>query len=332
VHAESVRCPHCKKVVKVSAAGDAGREAAGGRVAAEKANRDRVPLTVQHRGDPLSRGVRSRTVVIVWLSLLGVGFIAAAAGIYFLLMCGTATKGSGKGVRKAPATVSKTDTASGPAAAAPAAPAAAVAAAAPPPAPLAAEEDFTLKVERLLGGFKDGTVTYTVGHIKNNTGSVAKVIKVALGIADKEDKNLGEATQTILNLPAGATAPLVAEWVHAEGVIGRRWYPGYSVNPAGVPQDLPPVTWEDAVAICDPNISSTTGKIKVRVTNQGATPLPQVQFYAILISPEGKMVGVAKATVDVQLPPKKPVDVAFPWTNCAGHLVQSVEVWAQAGM
>jgi hypothetical protein len=333
VHAESVRCPHCKKVVKVPAAGDAGRETAGGRVAAEKANRDRVPLTVRHHGDPLPRGVRSRTVVIVWLSLLGVGFIAAAAGIYFLLMCGTATEKSGKGARKAPATVSKTDTASGPAVAAPTAPAAAVAgkdaAAAPPPA---AEEDFTLKVERLLGGFKDETVTYAVGHIKNNTGGVVKVIKVALGIADKEDKNLGEATQTILNLPAGATAPLVAEWVHAEGVIGRRWYPGYSVNPAGVPQDLPPVTCEDAVAIRDPNISSTTGKIKVRVTNQGATPLPQVQFYAILTSPEGKMVGVVNAIVDVQLPPKKPVDVTFPWTNCAGHLVQSVEVWAQAGL
>jgi hypothetical protein len=192
-------------------------------------------------------------------------------------------------------------------------------------------EAVTLKVERLLGGFKDETITYAVGRVKNNSAGPVRVINVKLSIADKEDNELGEATQTILNLPAGATAPLVAEWKHDEGVIGRRWFPIYNTNSQGVPE-LPAVTCDDVVAIRDPNNASTTGKIKVRVTNQGVTPLPQVQFYAILISAEGKIAGIAKATVDVQLPPKKPVDVTFPWTNCSGYLVRDVEVWAQAGL
>lgn len=348
VQARSVRCPYCKTIVKIPGVSEEGRqaiEAMNDIIAAEKADRDRVPMSVRHRVAPPPRGIRSRTAALVWAGVLGAVLIACGIGVYVRYGRSQAAEYGEKGAKKAPVIASKAGTASAPAVATPGAPAAATpgtpgvptaagpggakaAAPAPPPEPM---EPITLKVDRFLGGFKDETITYVVGHVKNNTAGPLKVIKVKLGIADKEDKDLGEATQTILNLPAGASAPLVAEWPHAEGVIGKRWFPNYDTNSQGVP-DLPAVTCDDVVAVCDPNNASTTGKIKVRVTNQGVTPLPQVQFYAILISAEGKIAGIAKATVDVQLPPKKPVDVSFPWTNCSGHLVHDVEVWAQAGM
>jgi hypothetical protein len=338
VHVRNVRCPFCKTIVKVPASGDAGHEASeaiSDKIATEKADRDRVPLSVRHRVAPPPRGVRSRAVVIVWLSLLGVGLITGGIGIYLLHGRGTPPDSTTPPASKAPAAASKvareSPTAGAPAPGTPPGEAAPGAKDVAPPAPVP-DEAVTVKVERFLGGFKDATVTYVVGRVKNNTNAMIRVIKVKLTIADKEDKELGEATQTILNLPAGATAPLVAEWQHAEGVIGRKWLLSYQLNPMGVTQDLPPVVCEDAVAIRDPNNASTTGKIKVRVTNQGALALPQVQFYAIIISPEGKIAGVAKAAVDQQLPPKKAVDVTFPWVNCSAHLVQSVEVWAQAGL
>jgi hypothetical protein len=104
------------------------------------------------------------------------------------------------------------------------------------------------------------------------------------------------------------------------------------LTPMGVPQGLPPVAARDAIAVRDPNASATTGRIKVLVVNRGALPLPQVQFYAILTAPDGKIVGAAKATVDQTIAPNKPQEVTFPWVNCPGSLVQGVEVWAQAGL
>jgi hypothetical protein len=337
VHVRNVRCPHCKTVVKVPAASDAGREALhamNDMIADEKAERDRVPLAQRHRMAPPPRGIRSRSVAIVWLSLLGVGLIAGAVGIYFMYCRSKALEESAKVAQKSS---SPAPAPGNPGPAGAAAPGAPLAASAPgatdaaPPSPVPTEA-VTVKVERFLGGFKDETVTYVVGRVKNNTSGMLKVIKVNVLIGDKDDKELGEATQIILNVPAGATVPLVAEWQHAEGVIGRKWLPNYQLNPLGVSQDMPPVVCDDAVALRDPNLSATTGKIRVRVTNQGATPLPQVQFYAIIISPEGKIAGIAKATVDQQLPPKTAVDVSFPWVNCSAHLVQGVEVWAQAGL
>jgi hypothetical protein len=331
VQVRHVRCPYCKTVVKVPAASEAGREALeamSDMIAAEKAGRALVPATVRHRVAPPPRGVRNRAVIAVWLSLLGVGLVAGGIGIYWLYGRGGDTAPGGASATKsakdgAPAEAPKAGAKS------PAATPGAKDAAPPPPVP---EESVTVKVERLLGGFKDETITYAVGHVKNNTSAVLRAVKMNITIADKDDKELGEATQMILNLPPGATAPLVAEWVHAEGVIGRRWFPGYALNPKGVPQELPAVVCEDALAIRDPNAMSTTGKIRVRVTNQGALPLPQVQLYAILLAQDGKIIGAAKSTVDQQLPSKKAVDVTFPWTNCGGHQVQSVEVWAQAGL
>jgi len=338
VHVRNVRCPFCKTVVKVPASSDAGHEAfeaISDMITTEKADRDRVPLSVRHRVAPPPRGVQSRIVVIVWLSLLGVGLIAGGVGIYLLYWRGPPPDPTTPPASKAPAAASKvangSPTAGAPAPGTPPGAAAPGAKDAAPPAPVP-DEAVTVKVERFLGGFKDATITYAVGRVKNNTNGLLKVIKVSVIVGDQDSKELGEATQIILNLSAGATAPLVAEWQHAEGVIGRRWLPNYQLNPMGVTQDLPPVVCEDAVAIRDPNNASMTGKIKVRVTNQGALALPQVQFYAIIISPEGKIAGVAKATVDQQLPPKKAVDVTFPWVNCSAHLVQSVEVWAQAGL
>jgi len=316
-------------------------------IAVEKADREKVPLTARHRVAPPTRGVRSRALLIVWLVALGLGLIAGGVGIYWLygsspLAETNSASAEEAGNHKPAATKSEKRSASARGAAAVAQ------ASAPAPAPASGAKEavasaealapeppsasVTVKVKRLLGGFKDETITYAVGHVKNNTNGTLKVVKVIVRIGDKDDKELGQATQVLLNLPAGATAPLVAEWQHAEGVIGRRWMPSYQLDPIGVPQDLPPVAAQDAIAIRDPNASATTGKIKVLVVNRGALPLPQVQFYAILTAPDGKIVGAAKATVDQTLAPNKPQEVTFPWANCPGSLVQGVEVSVQAGL
>jgi hypothetical protein len=364
-----VRCPFCKTVTKIPASTEAARQAAGAisdMIAVEKADREKVPLAARHRVAPPTRGVRSKEMLIVWLGALGLGLIAGGIGIYWLYASGpqaeTNSASAAKAVKSSPAAPKpekRSSSARGAAAVAQAsarAPAsgakeAAASAAAltpePPPeavtvkgdaastealAPEPPEEGVTVKVEGLLRGFKDSTITYAVGHVKNNTNGTLKVVKVIVRIADKADKELGMATQVLLNLPAGATAPLVAELQHAEGVMGRKWMPGYELTPMGVPQGLPPVAARDAIAVRDPNASATTGRIKVLVVNRGALPLPQVQFYAILTAPDGKIVGAAKATVDQTIAPNKPQEVTFPWVNCPGSLVQGVEVWAQAGL
>lgn len=357
----TVRCPFCKTAVKVPASSETGRQASraiSDLVAAEKAAREQVPLTARHAEAAAPPPVvRSQTMITVWLAILGLGLVGIA--VAFVWVCThPRDQAAGKtavrtqvaappvqvGAPSAPAPAPRlfspgpATSAAAPAAAAeapgPAAPAARAAGGqgAPPPAD-EQQERFTVKVERLLGGFSNGRVTYALGHMRNNGNILLKSVKISVPITDLENKDLGEATATVLNLPPGATAPLVAEWEHAEGVIGKRWFAAnYELNPLGVPQDLPQVEVADVLAVSDPNYAATTGKIKFTATTLGALTLPQVQVFAIIRSEEGKIVGLAKAVLDADLEPKKPKELMIPWSQCPNHLVHSAEVWVQAAL
>jgi len=339
LHDRQVRCPYCKTVVRIPAPSDAARqavEAMGDIIAREKADREKRPLTGRAPA-PRMMPVRNKNVAIVSLVLVAVGLVAAVIALVIVLgrgKPGGATGGTGilriskrsllesSEPRPTPA---NPDAAQGGGLASAAPPA--------PPAPMKPLPDpLTVKVERLIGGYKDETVTYAVGRVTNNTTGLLRVVKIIISISDKNDKELGEAAAIILNLPAGEAAPFVAEWQHAEGVIGKKWFPGYEVNPPGVPQELPAITTEEPVPLRDQNAMATTGWIRILVTNQGVLPVPSVMVHALLLSEGGRVVGAARVQVDKNLPPKQQVEIRVPWAQCAGHLVHSAEVWVQPPM
>lgn len=334
LHDRQVRCPYCKTVVRIPASSDAGRqavEAMSDIIAREKADREKRPLTARHHGGPPPVAVRSKNVAIVSLVLVAVGLIAAAVALVIVFGRGGpggATGGPGilRISKRSPFQSNESGpTSPGADATQPGGPAAAA-----PPAPMKpVPEPLTVKVERLIGGYKDETVTYVVGRVTNNTTALLLVAKVIISLSDKDDKELGEATAILLNLPPGEAAPFVAEWEHAEGVIGKKWFPGYQLNPAGVPQELPAITTEYPVPMRDQNSMATTGWIRVLVTNQGTLPVPSVMVHALLLDEARKVVGAVRVQVDKDLPPKKQVEIRVPWTQCAGHLVYSAEVWVQ---
>jgi len=335
LHDRQVRCPYCKTVVRIPASSDAARQAVaamGDIIAREKAEREKRPLAERHHGGPAPVAVRSKNVAIVSLVLVAVGLIAAAIALVIVFGRGRpdgATGGPGilRISKRSPLESNESGPASpGADATQPGGPAAAA-----PPVPMKpVPEAVAVKVERLIGGYKDETITYAVGRVTNNTTGILRVIKIIISLSDKDDKDLGEATAIILNLPAGEAAPFVAEWQHAEGVTGKKkWFSNYQLNPPGVPQELPAITTEDPVPMRDQNSMATTGWIRVLATNQGALPVPTVTVYALLLGDGGKVVGAARAQVDTSLPPKKQVEIRVPWTQCAGHLVRSAEVWVQ---
>jgi hypothetical protein len=335
-----VYCPFCKTAVKVMAQSDVAREALSemsDMIAQEKAEHDKRPITKRHQVVLARGGVRNKNVAIIWVTLLGLALIGAVVAIVMIY-------GGGRWREPAKASGiltigSRTGPEAPPAGAAAAPPGAqAQVPESPPAAPGAsrgAPEQFTdavtVKFERSIGGFKDDTVTYAVGRVTNNTTMTLKVLRVFVTALDKDDKQIGEATQVILNLPPGATAPMVAEWTHEPQLRAGKWMPGYQLNPVGITQDLPPVTTDGALAMGDPNQGSMTGKIAVRLTNQGLLPVPQVLAYAILLGDDGHIIGCVKNVLDVKggLLPKKAAEVTIPWERCARRNIQSVEIWVQ---
>jgi hypothetical protein len=335
-----VYCPFCKTAVKVMAQSDVAREALqemGDMIAEEKAEHDKRPITQRHQVVLARGGVRNKNVAIIWVTLLGLALIGAVVAIVMIY-----GRGGWREPAKAPGILT-IGSRTGPEA--PSAGAAVAAATAQTPAPgspaavpgasRAVPEPFTdavtVKFERSIGGFKDDTVTYAVGRVTNNTTMIIKVLKVFVTALDKDDKQIGEATQVILNLPAGATAPMVAEWTHDPEVRAGKWMPGFQLNPIGITQDLPAIRADGALAMGDPNQGSMTGKIAVRLTNQGLLPVPQILAYAILLGDDGHIIGVVKNVLDVKggLLPKKAAEVTIPWERCARRNIQSVEIWVQ---
>jgi phage FluMu protein Com len=335
-----VRCPHCKTLVKFAAPTEAAREAIAA-LSEEIAEQHNRPVTAHRPPVVIRGGVRSKNVAIVWLVLLVVGLIAGIAGLMLVYKPGalgwrlaaesggSAAAGGARGGPFSPKPGQPSvpgaapDGGTGPAAMGPVV-----------YAPGMTTPAVDIKVERLIGGYRDETVTYAVGRVTNHAGGMIKVLKVVVPILDTATKQtqIGEATAMLLAIPQGATAPLVAEWVHEAGLRGVKGEPGFEFNPVGVPQDLPVLRAEEPWPLRDPNSLVPSGRIRAKVTNQGVVPVRQVQMYALLLGADGKIVGAARAVVDKQLEPRKPDDVEIRWELCPGHLVQSTEAWAQPAL
>ena len=194
--------------------------------------------------------------------------------------------------------------------------------------PLPSEAALVLRVERLLSGYADGTLTYAVGRVTNHGEAPLNVLKIIVPMLDKKGSALGEATAVVLHLPVGATVPFVAEWRHEAEVRGIGGVPRTQINPAGVPQNLPVIVATDPVPIPDAD-SWETGKIRLVVTNRGSVQVAATEVSALLLDETGHVIGAAKEVVGNVLEPNKPEEVSIVWTHCAGRLVRSAEVWAQ---
>ena len=350
-----VRCPHCKTVVKITARTDVAKEAAEalreavspGRSAAGPRPRPGPHAVPGRRGGPgsrlpplPSRGSRNQNVVIISAVVLVVLLAAGGIGIWAVYVRSNAPPSSSDPGRGAAPRVSDNrpgGAASSGAAVAPSAgavdPATGAPTAAPGPAtPPAGVEPIAIKVERLLSGFRDGTITYAVGRVTNNTDIPILVLKVIVPITDSSGTALGEAVAMILNLPPKTTVPLVAEWVHAEDVRGNKFDVRFEVNPAGVPRELPPLSTDDVLPWPDPNTLSLSGVVKSRVTNLGLVPVGTIDAVAILVGADGKIVGCARNILTREIKPRKSLDITIRWDHCSKSLVTSAEVWVQPAL
>jgi len=172
---------------------------------------------------------------------------------------------------------------------------------------------------------------YVAGHVSNGTGKEIRVLEVIVPIKDRETKKeVGRAIGRLLNIPPGKTAPYVAYWGHEEGVTGTYDQPTCQIDPLGSAQGLPPIQATKPYPSADPNGISTDGKIIVDVTNRGVLQVSQVELIGVLLNKDGKIVGAAKGSIGIILTPGEPKQVTLPWSQCAGSLVDSCEVWAQA--
>ena len=316
-----VRCPHCKTVVKITQRTETA-------TAAVEAIRDAVrpdrPVASSRPGAMSQVAMRNKNVTIVWLVLIGVGFIGVLIGLFFVF---------GRGGEHLMPTVGGDLTGhhfqrdrivrnGEPEAASPGA------AAAPAPAPQ--RELVQVKVERLLRGYKDGTVTYAVGHVRNNTDNLIRSMKVVVGLYDKDEKPLGDAVGILINIPPKYTVPLVAEWTHEQGVRATRWaLAGWETEPTGVPRELPRLEASDPWPKRDPNSVAPEGEVSASVTNHGAVPVRDMDMIVILLDTKGRIVGAAKSAVTKEIKPEASEEVSIRWTHCAGTLVSSAEVWVQ---
>ena len=317
-----VRCPHCKTVVKITQKTETAE-------AAVEAMRDVVagdrPLTTTRPGARARVGIRSKNVAIVWLVLLGVGFIGVLIGLFVVfgrggehLMPTVGGDLTGHHFQRDKVVGSTPGEAAFPEAA--------------PrrPAPVPQRELVQVKVERLLRGYKDETVTYAVGHVRNNTDALIRSMKVVVGLYDKDEKLLGEAVGILINIPPKYTVPLVAEWMHEQGVRSTRWaLAGWETEPTGVPRELPRLEASDPWAKRDPNSVAPEGEVSASVTNHGAVPVRDMDMIVILLDTKGRIVGAAKSAVTKEIKPEASEEVSIRWTRCAGTLVSSAEVWVQ---
>jgi hypothetical protein len=195
------------------------------------------------------------------------------------------------------------------------------------------ESGISIVVERLIGGFAGERLTYAVGRVTNGSMSLVHVLKVTVPISETSGGDeIGKAEAVLMNIPPGATVPLVAEWTHEEGQRGVKNTPTCQVDPPGITQGLPAIAAEDAVPLGDANNSANTGRVTAWLTNKGVLPVPQVEMFAILIGEDGKIIGATRGTITIPLAPGKATKAAIPWSLCPGRLVTKAELWAQAKM
>jgi DNA-directed RNA polymerase subunit RPC12/RpoP len=342
-----VRCPHCKTAMKMRArtetalaAAEALRQPAPRRSAGAPHAGLGSHAAPGRRTGPGQRPLpspksRNQTVVILSAVAVVVVLIGLSIGLWATFKRPDAPTPASSSELGRPAARHSGDQASGetaPGAPAPAAPGAILVPAAPGTAPAPAAEPIAIKVERLLSGFRDGTITYAVGRVTNNTDNPILVLKVIVPITDSSGTALGEAVAMILNLPPKTTVPLVAEWVHAEDVRGKKFDVRFEVNPTGVTRDLPPLSTDDVLPWPDPNALSLAGVVKSRVTNLGLVPVGTIDAVAILVGADGKIVGCARNILTKEIKPRKSQDITIRWDHCSKSLVNTAEVWVQPAL
>lgn len=348
-----VRCPHCKTAMKMRArtetalaAAEALRQPAPARSAGAPHAGLGGHTAPGRRPGPGQRPLassrsRNQTVVIISAVAVIVVLIGLSIGLWSAFKRLDAPPLASSPELGRPAARYSGGQASGgtapgltPAATAPGAPGAPAPTVptAPGKAPAPAAEPIAIKVERLLSGFRDGTITYAVGRVTNNTDNPILVLKVIVPITDSSGTALGEAVAMILNVPPNTTVPLVAEWVHAEDVRGKKFDVRFEVNPAGVTRDLPALSTDDVLPWPDPNALALAGVVKTRVTNLGLVPVGTIDAVAILVGADGKIVGCARNILTKEIKPRKSQDITIRWDHCSKSLVNTAEVWVQPAL
>jgi len=307
-----VRCPYCKAICKILPQTETAREAA-------EALRGEVPEhrpVTTHRQVVMPRGgVRHMSVAVVWVVLIGV----VAIGLVVLLVVMA---------RRPQPTAPTPGTAPGigavGAGGTPGAPAVG-----PSVAPTA--EAVNLDIEKLVQGIQNGTRTYAVGTITNQTSAMIREVEVKVGILDDQEKELGRAEARVRDLKPGEKAPVVAVWEHDPAVRGAKYMPNYDIPaspPAGPPHDL--VIEGEAWPLPDSGGWQDVGRVTVHVINRGVTAVNAVEMTAVMRGADGSIVGAARDVVMATIMPGKAEEIAVRYERCAERLIGSVQVRVQA--
>ena len=324
-----VRCPHCKTVVKITPRTETATAAIE---ALRDAPRPTYPVASSRPRAMSQAAMPNKSVAIVWLVLVGVGFIGVLIGLFVVFgrRGGELIPAVGGDLTGQHFERNEIAPSAGAEAFARGMEPAVPGGAASLPAVVAPAELVQVHVERLLRGFKDETVTYAVGHVKNNTSEFIHSMKVTVGLYDENEKPLGEAVAILINIPPRYTAPLVADWTHDQGVRATRWaLAGWETAPSGVPAELPHLEVTEPWPRRDPNSVAEDGEISAKVTNHGAVPVRDMDVVAILLDNKGKIRGAVKGEVTKEIKPETSEEISIRWTRCAGTLVSSAEVWVQ---
>jgi len=304
-----VRCPYCKAICKILPQTETAREAA-------EALRGEVPkhrTVTTHRQVVMPRGgVRHMSVAVVWVVLIGI----VAIGLVVLLVVmarrphpTAPAPGTGAvGAAGTPGTATPRTSAVAP-----------------------TVESVNLEIEKLVQGIRNGTRTYAVGTITNQTSAMIREVEVEVGILDAQEQELGRAEARVLDLKPGEKAPVVAIWEHDPSVVGVKWVPNYNTPtapPANPPKDL--VLDGEAWSLPDSGGGHDVGRVTVRVRNRGVTAVNAVEMTAVMRGADGSVVGAARDAVMATIMPGKAEEIAVRYERCPERLVGSVQVRVQA--
>jgi len=310
-----VRCPHCKTICKILPQTETAREAA-------EALRGEVPehrTVTTHRQVVMPRGgVRHMSVAVVWVVLIG---LVAIGLVVLLVVMARRPQPTAPTPGSAPGT-GAVGAAGTPGTATPGTPAV---------APMAVA--VNLEIEKLVQGIQNGTRTYAVGTITNQTNAMIREVEVEVGIFDAQEQELGRAEARVRDLKPGEKAPVVAIWEHDPAVRGVEWVPNYDIPttpPAGSPTDLAivPDPWFQP----DAGSSVKTGKIVTYVKNQGVQAVSEVEVTAVMRDADGKVIGAATDVVRVTIQPGETKPVEIRYERCPDYLRghQPIQVRVQA--
>jgi len=358
-----VRCPHCKTVARIGAEEEAPLAPARPPVPispalAEIVAAERAEPEMARKKPVVVTGLKSKNAAIIWAAVLGGLVVVAIVAVAIL---------ASRGPPQQPAKVKPPVAAAVPspprATVRPGAPAGEadtvgqaeegsagtrVGAASSQPAGGRTAQGETAAGEQTEGGTTQDAVifqnvkvigggeyaSYVAGRLTNTTGATIKVLKVVVPINGSDGKKIGDAAVVLLNVPSGATIPLVAVWPHDPDVRGVAGKPTYKLEPPGIAEGLPSieVDKDSVVPWPDPNTMTFTGFVKMVATNRSRLAVPGspgTDMFALLVDKDGKIVGAAKGTWSKDLAPGKAEEISVRWTNCVGRLVDRAEAWAQ---